>query len=175
MEKNKAIFAAVFAVVGIFLTLFGLRLFKVTLFIITAIAVFFILAFLLYQTVGLKTAAWIPWALFVVCLIVSIAAGYFTVKLEKVGFFALGAVLAVVGFMLLYTSVISSFKALEDVWLYVCYAVSGIIGGILGIYIYKNILIIATSVIGSFLIVFAAAQFIGKIKIKIIFICNLEV
>mmetsp|Transcript_31100 Transcript_31100/g.28297 ORF Transcript_31100/g.28297 Transcript_31100/m.28297 type:complete len:293 (-) Transcript_31100:577-1455(-) len=109
MKDNKAIFVITFCVIGLFVCYFGLKAFKVTIFIMAALAAFFCLALLLYEITPLDSEQWVLWTVFILCLIASLAAGYFAVKLEKLGFFALGACLGVVGFLFLYTAILSGF------------------------------------------------------------------
>eukprot|EP00330_Aristerostoma_sp_ATCC50986_P007205 CAMPEP_0114585476 /NCGR_PEP_ID=MMETSP0125-20121206/9010_1 /TAXON_ID=485358 ORGANISM="Aristerostoma sp., Strain ATCC 50986" /NCGR_SAMPLE_ID=MMETSP0125 /ASSEMBLY_ACC=CAM_ASM_000245 /LENGTH=403 /DNA_ID=CAMNT_0001780573 /DNA_START=46 /DNA_END=1257 /DNA_ORIENTATION=+ len=161
MQDNQVLFVVIFFVLGIFVAFFGLKMFNVTIFILAAVSGFFVSAILFYQLASYGSAAWVMWVLFFTCLVIGCALGYLAIKFEKAGFFAVGFCLGGIGFSFLYSTILGSFLHFSKAVFYVVGVLCGLIGGGLAMWIYKDILIIATSFIGSYLSVRSVSVYVG--------------
>merc|ERR1711907_151968 len=150
MQDNQVLFVVIFFV-----------MFNVTIFILAAVSGFFVSAILFYQLASYGSAAWVMWVLFFTCLVIGCALGYLAIKFEKAGFFAVGFCLGGIGFSFLYSTVLGSFLHFSKAVFYVVGVLCGLIGGGLAMWIYKDILIIATSFIGSYLSVRSVSVYVG--------------
>jgi hypothetical protein len=162
LQANQYPFIAVCVVLGIFFTFFGLQVFNVTVFLITTIAGTFVSGILFFEFVKFGTQSWILWVIFGTCLTIGAVLGYLAVKYEKLGFFALGSYLGVIGGLLLYNTIlIHVMHDGQNGLFYVIIAACGIIGGGIAIWLWKDVIIIATSIIGSYMTVRALSVLIG--------------
>jgi len=150
--KYKIVFLILFLVLGGFVAFFGLQMLKYTIFIVGMLGGTLISAYLLLSFVHYSSPNYVYWLIFAVCLVIGGVVGYISVKIETLGFIILGAVLGVCGGLMLYTAVLAPAKA-GIVWYWVTLVVAGIIGAGLAYKFWKNVVIIATSVLGSFMII----------------------
>jgi MFS family permease len=156
MTQYEVIFIIIFILFGIFLIGWGLKMFNITIFLVTAVVGTFASGSLFYSFTSYSTAGGILWVVFFVSVLIGCVLGYLAVKFEKVGFFGLGFCLGGVGGMVLFNSVILPFlSATENFqWLfYVVVCILAVCGGLLALWIWKDVIIIATSVIGSYMVV----------------------
>jgi len=167
IQDNQALFSIVFIILGAFVCFYGYKAFDITLFIIAAtsglmLSGTFVMEFFTYNS---QTSE--KWVLFGVCCLIGLVCGYLAVKFEKVGFFALGACLGVVAGSVLYFTILapifsnSNGSSTPQIVFYVTLVLLGIIGGLLGIWIYKAIIVISTSLVGSFMAIDSVAGFTG--------------
>jgi len=167
LEQYKYIFGIVFILLGIFVCFYGFKAFNVCLFIIAAVAGTFLSGTLVMEFVTYNSANAEKWVLFGVCMLIGLVCGYLAVKFEKVGFFALGAALGVVAGSILYFAILapifssSSSTSTPQIVFYVTLVLLGIIGGLLGIWIYKAIIVISTSIVGGFMCIDSIASMTG--------------
>jgi len=93
---------------------------------------------LFFEFVKFGTQQWILWVIFGTCVTIGCLLGYLAVKYEKVGFFALGSYLGVIGGLLLYNSVLVHFMHDgQNAIFYVIIAICGMIGGGIAIWLWK--------------------------------------
>lgn len=105
-EDNKYFFAVIFLLIGLFALLAGLRFFNVTIFILASFAVSLALTVVIFLITNVGATSSGRWVVFIVCVFIGLTSGYVAVKIEKVGFFVLGAVLGGVGALFLHTALI---------------------------------------------------------------------
>jgi len=164
MAQYEILFVVLFVLFGIFLVGFGLKMFNITIFLVTAVVGTFASGSLFYSFTSYSTSGGILWVVFFVSVLIGCVLGYLAVKFEKVGFFGLGAALGGVAGLVLFNGVILPFlSATENFqWLlYVVIAILGVCGGLLALQIWKDVIIIATSVIGSYMMVRAVSVVLG--------------
>lgn len=169
LEQYKYIFGVIFLLLGIFICFYGFKAFEICLFLIGAIAGTFLSGTLVMEFVTFNSSGGEKWVLFGVCVLIGLVCGYLAVKFEKVGFFALGAALGVVAGSILYFAILapiftgnsSGNSATPQIVFYVTLVLLGIIGGLLGIWIYKAIIVISTSIVGAFLAIDSIASMTG--------------
>lgn len=80
-----------------------------------------------------------PWALYVIfgaCLVIGCVCGYLAVRFKKLGFFALGSGVAVVGGLIVLTTLQLTFQE-KPAFLYLILALCGLVGGLLSLWIWK--------------------------------------
>jgi len=164
LTQYKYPFIGGFTLLGLFFMFFGLRLFNYTVFLITAISGTFVSGILFFELVKFGSQAWILWVIFGACVIIGCVLGYLAVAYEKVGFFGLGAALGVIGGLLLYNTILIHYMQTggsQNAIFYLILAVCGLIGGGLALWLWKDVIIIATSLIGAYMSVRAISVLIG--------------
>jgi len=164
LTQYKYPFIGGFTLLGIFFMFFGLRLFNYTVFLITAITGTFVSGILFFELVKFGSQAWILWVIFGACVIIGCVLGYLAVAYEKVGFFGLGAALGVIGGLLLYNTILIHYMQTggsQNAIFYLILAVCGLIGGGLALWLWKDVIIIATALIGAYMSVRAVSVLIG--------------
>ena len=105
MEDNKIIFVVVFALIGVFITFFGKRFIKVTLFLAGFLLVFFaVMAFVFGYFVKNDTSSIAKWIIVGAAVVLGILMGIAVSRetAQKIGMFILGALLGVVVGAILY-------------------------------------------------------------------------
>jgi len=105
-EDNKHFFAVIFFFIGLFALLAGLRFFNVTIFILASFAVSLALTVVIFLITNIGETEGGRWVVFVICVFIGLTSGYVAVKIEKIGFFVLGAVLGGIGALFLHTALI---------------------------------------------------------------------
>jgi len=169
IANNNVVFAAIFSVLGLILTFFGLKFINFTVFTITATAGTMISGMFLYQFTDVTASQWVFWALFFVCLVLGLALGYTALKLEKVAIFLVGGVLGFIGGDLLYVSIIHPMLSAPvnpnvfRVVIILCVLVAGCLAFLL----FETVFIVATSFIGSYMIVRCISIFAGHFPAEI--------
>jgi hypothetical protein len=163
--QNMTAFAILFGVIGLILTFFGLKMVNLAVFVIAATAGTLITGTLLFEFTSAQNAPWILWTIFGVSLLLGLALGFVALKFEKAAYFLVGGVLGVVGGLMLYNAVLSHFLAGQGidgtVPFYITLVICAVIGGGVALLILADILIIATSVIGAYMVVRAISCFAG--------------
>jgi len=147
--------------IGLFITFFGLKLFHISVFLISAVAGTLICLILFFEFVKFGPQDWILYVILGASIIIGCAKGYLVVKFEKFGFFLLGAYLGVVGGLFLFNAIIAHF-ANSAVPFYVTLSVAGLIGGLLSFWLWKDMIIIATSIIGGYLTIRSISFWVGN-------------
>lgn len=138
LSQNKLIFVCVFFVMGIFIAIFGLKLFNVTIFLITATIGIFISGTLFFELVQFNSSGPVLWVVFGTCVFIGCVMGYLAVTYEKVGFFALGFALGAIAGLLLYQGILAPFmQERGPIFLYVFMALLGMIGGGFAMWMWK--------------------------------------
>jgi hypothetical protein len=155
MKKNKFIFVLIATVFGAIICFVGYKLIKPTFFIIGFLVAFLALMYVCF-TMFVKddTSNTVRWLMFGLSLLVGLVFGFIAYLMEKIGFFLGGCALAFGATQLIYTSVLARFPINSPLLVF------GLIWAVLGIAIgcflqkFKDyVMMLATSLFGSFLIV----------------------
>ena len=107
INEHSTLFAIIFGVSGVFLVLFGLQLFKATVFIIAAVVGSLFVGTLFFAFTDLGTEQWILWIILAVAIIFGLVLGYLAVKFKRFAYFAIGAGFGVVAGFILYNAIVS--------------------------------------------------------------------
>lgn len=159
VNKYKAIFIITGTILGVFVAVFGLRLFKPTLFLVGFAVISLLMAFVLFTfALGNNPTAGAQWGCLAGALVVGALAGLLLVKLEKVGIFFLGAWLGTSGSFLLYSLILSHMRAGNAV-LIAFTVVAAVVCGIVALFIFEHVIILSTSLGGAYLAVRAVSLF----------------
>jgi hypothetical protein len=162
LAKYQGIFIAIGVIFGIFCVFWGLKMFNITIFVVVAFAGTFICGSLFYEFVSYQASGGTLWVVFLICVIIGCILGYLAVTLEKLGFFALGVALGVIGGMFLYQGVLAPFLSGHgSAVFYVFCGVLGLVGGLLSLWLYKDVIIFSTSAVGSYMAVRAVSVIFG--------------
>jgi hypothetical protein len=174
MEKYKALFVPIFIIIGLFECFFGLKMLKPTLFMVGALASFFLIMIFFFTIfVHADTTTKTEMILFGVALLPALAIGYVCVQFEKVGIFGLGAWLGVFLGLILYEAVIAHFNPASYV-LYVLISILGVVAGGLSVWLFKDIIIFATGLLGSYAAIRSASVLIGGYPNEFEIVHNIE-
>jgi len=161
MGQYKAVFVPIFVIIGLFECFFGLRMLKPTLFIVGAAASYFIIMLFFFAVfVQTNTSTQTELILALVAFLPALAIGYFCVLFEKVGIFGLGGWFGVLLGLILYEAIVAQLHPAE--WIvYVLLSVLGLACGALTLFIFKDVVIFATGLLGSYAAIRAASVLIG--------------
>lgn len=160
LDEYSYIWGVMFIVGGIFLGFFGRKLFKAAIFMVTAILVVFAILLLFYTTF-LKdtTEAWVGWTVLVSSILIGLVAGFFMMKLERVG----AALLAGWGGFLIGVM-------LNEMVLYMAestalfWSVSigfAIVAAVLSFFYYEHVLINMTAFAGAYMLIRGISFYAG--------------
>lgn len=101
-NEYKYLFASFCLLIGLFALLAGLRFFNITIFIFATIVVTAVLFIIILAFTGLEISTGAQWGIFAGCILIGLGCGYGAVKLERAGFFALGALFGGIAALFLY-------------------------------------------------------------------------
>jgi hypothetical protein len=101
-NEYKYLFASFCLLIGLFALLAGLRFFNITIFIFATIVVTAVLFIIILAFTGLEISTGAQWGIFAGCVLIGLGCGYGAVKLERAGFFALGALFGGIAALFLY-------------------------------------------------------------------------
>lgn len=135
--------------VGILLCGFGRKLFSVCIFLATTAVVIFAIMFLFY-TFFLKSTTddWVGWLVLAIALITGLVAGFFMLKLEKLG---AGILAGWGGFMLgMLINEMALYKVGSELLFWTVCIGCAILAGVLTICLFDDVLIIMTSFAGGY-------------------------
>jgi len=92
IEKYHIIFGLVFLVIGLFVTGFGLKMIKPTVFIVSTCFISLLLALIVYSLfIGAGDHAdWLNWFMIILCVVAGLVAGYVLMRSIKFGVGLLG-------------------------------------------------------------------------------------
>ena len=110
--KYPNIFAIVFISCGLLFTFFGLKLYKIVLFLMTAFIVGFLVLTIVYQMIMVRfanTTVNTFWFVLGIAALVGLTVGYFAASYNKYCFVVAGASLGGIGGFILYTAILSRF------------------------------------------------------------------
>lgn len=160
LDTYSYLWGAMFIVGGIFFCFFGKKLFKAAIFIVTAIlTVFGIL--LLFYTTFLKdtTEAWVGWTVLVCSILIGLVAGFFVMKLERLG----AALLAGWGGFLLGVMLneMVLYKAESTAVFWSISVACAIIAAVLSFFMFEHVLILGTSFGGAYMLVRGVSLYAG--------------
>lgn len=160
LDDYSYIWGALFIIAGIFLAFFGRKLFTAAVFLVTAILVVFAILLLFYTTF-LKdtTEVWVGWTVLVCSILIGCVAGFFMMKLERVG----AALLAgwggfLVGFMLNETVLYLA----ESQALFWCTSIGcAIVAAVLSFFLFEHVLINMTAFGGAYMLIRGISFYAG--------------
>ena len=148
-------------ILGVFYVIFGLKMFKVTIFLfamVTVVAVFLLVSFGFIISDG--AGKWIGWIILGVGVLIGVLAGWCLLKCVRIGIFLLGAWPGAVCGLLLYNLFLHYIAG--SVLLWVVVGALFITGGVIALCLEDHAIIIGTSVLGSYLIVRGLSLVIGE-------------
>lgn len=111
-EKYPYIFSLVFMGAGILITFFGLKFFKIVLFLLATFVVSFLLLTIIYQMALSKYVnMWVFWVCLGLSTLVGLTVGYFVAAYDRYCFVLAGACLGGVAGFIIYTACFASIVA----------------------------------------------------------------
>lgn len=160
LSSFSYVLGAIAICIGVFLNFFGLKIFRVTLFIIGAIIGFMAASMIFTQFLGAEEAfeAWQFIVIGIGCLICATVLGFVFAIIYKVGIVALCAFFGITIWLVIYDSCLTSQPTYI---LYTGCIISAAVFGILSILFLRHIVIISTSFIGSYLFIRGISVYAG--------------
>ena len=151
----------VLIIIGLFFLVLGSCFTKISVFLISAITIVFIILLILYSFIlSFSTPEWVGWIILPVSVIIGVIAGFFLASFLKLGTFVIGAWFGATLAMILFEMFVYKISSKEFV-LWIMISLLGLIIGILALKFLKTILIIGTSFIGAFMVVRGVSFYIG--------------
>jgi hypothetical protein len=151
----------VFLILGSIICFLGRTLFKPVLFIAGVLLSVSLIWIIFYSTfLNEKTAAWVGWVVLIGAILVGCIIGCVVMKLVKLGAFLLAAWGGYALSLLLYNAFLYKMNSNAGFW---CFTIGvALVCGILALFFFDHILILATAMIGSFLVINGIGQVAGK-------------
>ena len=161
--NKKLIFASIMIVLGIVVMILGLKIFPVTIFIITCASVITIMFIFIYQyIIPSGTVDSIIYVVLAVSIIGGLFVSYVVLQYKKAAFgIILGIAVAIVVGQVLYNLVLRLFNKNNAIIQAAFYVVLIVIFAIVGKLAFKPFIIIGTSLVGSYALVRGVSIFIG--------------
>ena len=160
LDEYSYIWGVLFIVGGTFLCFFGRKLFKAAIFVVTTVVVVFAILLLFYTTfLNDTTDAWVGWTVLICSILIGLVAGFFIMKLERVG----AALLAGWGGFLIGVM-------LNDMVLYLaesqavfwCVSIGcALVAAVLSFFLYEHVLINMTAFAGAYMLVRGISFYAG--------------
>ena len=144
------IWCALFVGIGGFLCFLGRKLFKATIFIIAATLTVFAILLLFYTTfLEDTTEAWVGWTVLVCSILIGLVAGFFIMKLERLG----AALIAGWGGFLLGVMLCETvlFLAGSQIVFWIVSVTCALLAAVASFFWYEHVLIIGTAFAGSYM------------------------
>ena len=152
IDKYVWFFTTVMIILGVFYVIFGLKMFRVTIFLfamVTIVSFFLLVSFGFIISDG--AGRWVGWIILGIGVVIGVLAGYCLLKCVRIGIFLLGAWPGAVCGLLLYNLFLHYFAG--NVLLWIVVGALFIAGGIVALCLEDHAIIIGTSVLGSYFIV----------------------
>jgi hypothetical protein len=151
----------VFLIVGSIVCFLGRTLFKPVLFIGGVLLSVSLIWIIFYSTfLNEKTASWVGWVVLIGSIIVGLIIGCLMVKLVKIGAFILSAWGGYTLALLLYNAFLYKMNSNVGFWVFTIGI--ALVFGILALFFFDHILILATAMAGSFLVINGIGQVAGR-------------
>ena len=160
LDEYSYIWGVLFIVGGIFLCFFGRKLFKAAIFMVTAIFTVFAILLLFYTTfLEDTTEAWVGWTVLACSILIGLVAGFFMMKLERIG----AALLAGWGGFLLGVMLNEMVLYLaESQAVFWCVSIGcGIAAAVLSFFFYEHVLINMTAFGGAYMLIRGISFYAG--------------
>ena len=160
LDKYDFIWGVLLIVGGIFLCFFGRKLFKAAIFMVTAILVVFLILLIFYTTfLEDTTEVWVGWTVLVVSILLGLVAGFFMMKLERVGV----SLLAGWGGFLIGVMIneMALYKVESSALFWSVSISCGIIAAVLSFFIFEHVLINMTAFAGAYMLVRGVSMYAG--------------
>lgn len=162
LKNNKILIGIIVVIVGIFFCFLGSKMIIITLVIIaflsTCILVFVFVAAIVGQG---KLTTTVGWILFSLAVVLGVICSYVFYKYIKVFYAVLGGLTGYILAASVYTYFLRYIEANPTVVYWVTVGVLVLIGILVGIYLSNHLIIIATSIIGSYLMIRGSSLWIG--------------
>ena len=151
---------AVFVIVGGLLTFAGRALIKPTFFIVGVLTAAFLVIFIFYTTfLKSSTETWVGWAVLGGAVIAGLILGFILSRFIKVGAFFLAGWGGYVVGLLVYNSFLYKMDSTTGFYA-VCFGFA-LVFGVLAVFLYDHIIIISTTLLGSFMFVYGIGLVAG--------------
>ena len=150
-----------FLVVGLFVCFLGLKLFGVVLFLSGVLLTVAIVWLIFYSTfLNDNTKAWVGWVVLGCSALLGCLTGFFFLKLAKLGAFCIGAWGGFTLGLLIYNSFLYFAHSQWALW---GTAVGlAVLCGVASLFLYDHVLILSTSLAGSFMVIYAIGLVAGR-------------
>ena len=154
IDNNKVIFFLIFIVVGGFLNFLGAKIVKATLFITALLVCCGGIFMLLFSVFGIKSVSTaVMWVIFVCAILISFAVAYLFLKFIKVFYAVLGGIMGYVCGLMLYNFLLRYIQSGPLAVYWITIVVCVILGVLFAIFAHKHLIILSTSILGSYIFI----------------------
>ena len=160
LDEYSYLWGVLFIVGGIFLAFFGRKLFKGAIFMATAILTVFAILLLFYTTfLSDTTESWVGWTVLVCSILIGLVAGFFMMKLERIG----AALLAGWGGFLigLLLNEMALYKVESPALFWSVNVACAVVAAVLSFFFYEHVLINTTAFGGSYMLIRGISFYAG--------------
>jgi hypothetical protein len=139
--------------IGFFVCFFGLKLYKPIFFISGTIITIFIIVLIFYSTfLKSTTESWVPWVVIAGALLVGLLVGFIVMKISILGAFILAFLGGYCGALLIWNTFLYLVTT-SNALFYTFTLGIGVICGILSLIFFEHVVIIASALGGSFMVI----------------------
>ena len=157
--------------IGFFVSFFGKKLVKPTICIIGTMASLLLLSLLIFTLAfNRDTSDTIEWVVFGVCCVVGILIGLILAWLSRFGTAVLAAWGGVSLALMLYTSFVYKIDNEQKVVFWIFVILMGVVAGLLGFALFNHAIIIATAIVGSYLVIRGISLYAGHFPNEMVII-----
>lgn len=151
-NSNKWVMFVTFLIVGMIVCFLGRTLFKPVLFIAGVIIAVGLVMLIFYSTfLNSNTKVWVGWVVLIGAILFGLIIGCIFVKIVKIGAFAVSAWGGFTLALLIYNAFLYKMNSDVGFW---CFTVGvALVFGVLALFFFDHILIHATALSGSFLVI----------------------
>ncbi len=158
IRANKIIFCIVFLVIGLFLNFLGSKIISITLFITAFFSTILSVFLIVFGMFGAsKVSNGIMWVILSCSIILGVCVAYLFYKFRKAFYATLGGVTGYFVGLILYNFVFRHIQSHPAVVYWVVIVVCIGLGVLFAIFLQKHLIIIATSILGSYIIIKGAS------------------
>jgi hypothetical protein len=162
IHEGAYAWGAVFIALGIVVGYFGRRLFKPTICMVGTLSSVFFMSLVVFSIFfSRNTEEWVQWLTFSVLLIVGCFVGLILAKLSKIGVAIMAGAGGFVLGMILYSAVLYKLDEHNSVMFWVITVILCAGSGILSFFFFDHIIIISTSLIGSYGLIRGVSMYAG--------------
>lgn len=161
LVANRYAFGTIILGLGLILAFFGNKFLMFTQIMTGVIITLFFSLYFIMSNIQMSLETWQFWLIIVGCSLLGALAGYFMSQVEWLVAVVLSAIVGLIGGELLYTIALKYVQTNPVVVYWAVVVTSVIVGALIGYWLSKQIIIVATAIIGSYAIIRGAAFMIG--------------
>jgi hypothetical protein len=161
LEKFKYLWGAVFIAIGIFLCIWGKKIFSGSVYIISVLGIVTLMMLLFYNKIfAHNTKGWVIWVYLAGSILIGLGTGFIFYKSQKIS----AALIAAWGGFMLGLLINASFEWVDrsSVAYWVINSLCATIATVLAFFLFDHVVIISTSLSGAYLFIRGISLYTGN-------------